>query len=57
MGLGLPHRKQIKINYETQFRIDLMLNSEIRKKFELKQGHKNNPSQLAKHYSRIMRQG
>jgi len=46
MGLGLPHRKQIKINYETQFWIDLMLNGEIRKKIEFKKGHKNNLSNL-----------
>jgi len=34
------YRKQIKIDYETQFLIDLMLNDAIEKKI------KNNPGQL-----------
>jgi methionine aminopeptidase len=39
-----PHRKQIKINYETQFSIDPMLNDEIEKKTQLKKDTKNNSS-------------
>jgi hypothetical protein len=40
-----PHKKQIKINYETQFSIDTMLNDEIGKKNSIKKKDtKNNSS-------------
>jgi hypothetical protein len=32
------YRKQIKIDYETQFSIDLMLNDAIEKKISIKKG-------------------
>jgi hypothetical protein len=38
--INLPKSKKIKINYETQFSINLMLNDEIEKKINLKKTQK-----------------
>jgi len=48
------YRKQIKIDYETQFLTDLVLNDKI-KKNQLKNNTKNNLSQLVKYYSWVKR--
>jgi hypothetical protein len=42
--INLPNSKKIKINYETQFSINLMLNDGIEKKNQLKKDTKNDMS-------------
>jgi len=37
------HKKQIKINYKTQFATDPMLNNKIEKKNQLNKRHKKQP--------------
>jgi len=48
MRLKKPNKKQIKIYYETQFSINLVLESEIEKKKSIKNDTKNNSSQFVK---------
>ena len=40
MRLGQPYRKQIKINYKSQFLIDLILNDKTEKKIQSKKDKK-----------------
>jgi hypothetical protein len=49
-----PCMKKIKIDYETQFSIDSMLNDEIKKK-KIKNDLKNDLSQLVKYYSLLLK--
>jgi hypothetical protein len=42
--INLSNSKKIKINYKTQFSINLMLNDGIEKKNQLKKDTKNNMS-------------
>jgi hypothetical protein len=50
-----PNRKQIKINNKVQFLINLMLNNNIKKRNQLKNSIKNDPSQSVKLMTRVMR--